>query len=492
MKISKSRYADYKVCPKLLWLGVNKPDLAVEDPTAQKHIDDGKTVGDVAKKLFKDTIDVTTFDEEGNLDINNMIGLTNRYLLTNEYVIAEASIAIDNLFCSVDLLKPNGDKYDIYEVKATTGIEKEHYLDAAFQKYVLEKRGLPVNRVYLVHLNNDYRRKGELDLNGLFIKDDITEEPKFLSALMNVQADVDDINILMKEKSEPVMGYRTSCKGCPYQKYCLKDLPDPNIMNINGIRGWADYINVGIVTYLDALTNHVKLNNRQMVQVDTYLHNRVRVIDTKKVKDFLSTVTYPVYHLDFESIMLPIPPADDCWPYEQIPTQYSLHIEYVDGRLEHKEFLGDSIDPRRGIAEALCRDIPADVCVLAYNKTFECGRLKELAELYDDLHDHLMAIHDNVVDLIVPFKNGAFYDEKMGGSNSIKYVLPALYPDDPELDYHALPVVHNGGEAMDIYPKMLAASPEEQKRIRDGLLKYCCLDTLAMVKVLRKLVESVK
>ena len=143
MKISKSRYADYKVCPKLLWLGVNKPDLAVEDPTAQKHIDDGKTVGDVAKKLFDHTIDVTSFDEEGNLDINNMIGLTNRYLLTNEYVIAEASIAIDNLFCSVDLLKPNGDKYDIYEVKATTGIEKEHYLDAAFQKYVLEKRGLP-------------------------------------------------------------------------------------------------------------------------------------------------------------------------------------------------------------------------------------------------------------------------------------------------------------------------------------------------------------
>ena len=72
---------------------------------------------------------------------------------------------------------------------------------------------------------------------------------------------------------------------------------------------------------------------------------------------------------------------------------------------------------------------------------------------------------------------------------SIKAVLPALYPDDPELDYHALPVVHNGGEAMDIYPKMLLASPEEKERIRDGLLKYCCLDTLAMVKILKKLKE---
>ena len=90
------------------------------------------------------------------------------------------------------------------------------------------------------------------------------------------------------------------------------------------------------------------------------------------------------------------------------------------------------------------------------------------------------------------FKNGSYYHQDMGGSNSIKAVLPALYPNDPELDYHALPVVHNGGEAMDIYPKMLVASPSEKERIRDGLLKYCCLDTLAMVKVLRKVKECVK
>ena len=40
---------------------------------------------------------------------------------------------------------------------------------------------------------------------------------------------------------------------------------------------------------------------------------------------------------------------------------------------------------------------------------------------------------------------------------------------------------------MYIYPKMLVAPKEEKERIRDGLLKYCCLDTLAMVKVLKKL-----
>ena len=149
--------------------------------------------------------------------------------------------------------------------------------------------------------------------------------------------------------------------------------------------------------------------------------------------------------------------------------------------------MGDSLDPRREIAESLVRDIPDNVCVLAYNKEFECSRINELADLFPDLREHLLKISNNIRDLIIPFKSGNYYHIDMGGSNSIKYVLPALYPDDPELDYHALPVVHNGGEAMDIYPKMLVASPEEKERIRKGLLQYCCLDTLAMVKVLRKI-----
>jgi hypothetical protein len=75
----------------------------------------------------------------------------------------------------------------------------------------------------------------------------------------------------------------------------------------------------------------------------------------------------------------------------------------------------------------------------------------------------------------------------MGKSNSIKAVLPALYPDDSELDYSALPVVHNGSEAMVMYPIMLGAKKEEKERIRNGLLEYCRLDTLAMVKLLQKL-----
>lgn len=78
----------------------------------------------------------------------------------------------------------------------------------------------------------------------------------------------------------------------------------------------------------------------------------------------------------------------------------------------------------------------------------------------------------------------------MSGSFSIKSVLPAIFPDDPELDYHNLEGVHNGGEAMTIFPKIQFMKPEEQKTARHNLLKYCELDTYAMVKVWEALVRA--
>ena len=178
----------------------------------------------------------------------------------------------------------------------------------------------------------------------------------------------------------------------------------------------------------------------------------------------------------------------------QIPFQYSLHyIEHEGGELKHKEFLAESgPDPRRALAERLCEDIPMNVCVTAYNKAFECTRLKELAFEFPDLAEHLLNIRDNIVDLLVPFQSGWYYNRAMGGSFSIKSVLPAIFPDDPSLDYHNLEGVQNGGEAMTIFPQIKDMPPEKQAKARHDLLKYCELDTYAMVKVWEELVRAVE
>ncbi|MCR4648262.1 MAG: DUF2779 domain-containing protein, partial [Lachnospiraceae bacterium] len=202
---------------------------------------------------------------------------------------------------------------------------------------------------------------------------------------------------------------------------------------------------------------------------------------------------YPLYHLDFETFQQAIPEFEGGKPYAQIPFQYSLHIEYEDGHLDHKEFLAkEGTDPRRDIAESLCRDIPKGVCSLAFNMGFEKGRIKELAELFPDLAEHLLDIFDHMQDLMIPFQSKAYYNNDMEGSYSIKHVLPALYPNDPELDYHSLSQVHNGGEASAAFLTMPTKTSEEIAELRSNLLKYCGLDTFAMVKVLRKLKEVCK
>jgi hypothetical protein len=229
-----------------------------------------------------------------------------------------------------------------------------------------------------------------------------------------------------------------------------------------------------------------------MKQVETAYYHLPETIEREKIKDFLDTLNYPIYHVDFETLQTPIPEWEGCRPYEQIPFQYSVHIEYEDGTLEHREFLArEGTDPRRDLAESLCNDIPKDVCGLAYNMTFERGVIQGLAQLYPDLEEHLLNIRENIHDLMTPFQKQYYYTEAMQGSYSIKNVLPALCPDDPELDYNNLVQVHDGEEASEAFAGLADHTPDEIEEIRSNLLKYCCLDTYAMVKVLGKLKEKV-
>jgi hypothetical protein len=235
-------------------------------------------------------------------------------------------------------------------------------------------------------------------------------------------------------------------------------------------------------------------NHIRSLQINHELSDLGTYVDKKGIKKFLDTLSFPLYFLDFETMQLPIPRFVGTKPYAQIPFQYSLHyLDSPDGELKHTEFLGISgEDPRRALAQQLCRDIPMNVCTLAYNKGFECGRITELAECFPDLAEHLLNIADNIKDLIVPFRAGHYYNRAMGGSFSIKSVLPAIYPDDPSLDYHNLEGVHNGGEAMTLFPLIKDLPLDEQATARHNLLKYCELDTYAMVKVWEELVRVTK
>ncbi len=495
--LSKSKYCAFVQCPKNLWLSVYKPEAAKEDSSLDSRMDSGNVIGDLAMRLFGDFVEVTAYRDDGRLDLSQMISHTDELIRSGQEIICEASFSYNGNYCAVDILKREGDGYAIYEVKSSTYASRIYAVDIAYQKHVLEKCGIRVSGTYLVCINSDYVYDGELRLGELFKIVDMSKWVAEESA--QVETNIDLANALISKSCEPTIDLSESCRDpypCPFFEHCSSHLPSPSVFNLYrlGFKKELDYYKQGIVSYEALERESVMKNHIRSLQISHQLHDLGTYVDKKGIKKFLDTLSFPLYFLDFETIQPIVPEFVGTKPFSQIPFQYSLHyIESEGGELEHKEFLGISgEDPRRAIAERLCEDIPEDVCVLAYNKGFECGRIRELAEHFPDLADHLLNIADNVRDLINPFRAGHYYNRAMGGSFSIKSVLPAIYPDDPALDYHNLEGVHNGSEAMTIFPAIKDMSPEEQAKARRNLLKYCELDTYAMVKVWEELLRVIK
>lgn len=484
--LSKTRYCKGKQCNKILWLDKNNPEEAISK-AREDILENGTKVGELARKYFGEYTNIE-FKEH----LWEMIEDTKKALKKAPNIITEASFDYDNNFCSADIIKNYPDGLEIYEVKSSTEVKDIYLDDIAYQVYVLKNLGYKVKKASIMHINNTYKRHGDLDLKQLFTIEEVTEIA--FSKQEEIKNKIKEIRKYLENKEEPEEKISMNCfkpYPCPYWEHCTKNLPEKNIFTIGGgmhTDKKIELYNEGIITYEDILKTNINEKYKQQAEID--ISNKT-IIKAEEIRTFIKTLSYPIYFLDFETYQTPIPEYDGTWPYQQIPFQYSLHyIEKENGELKHKEFLAETgIDPRRILAERLIKDIPKNVCVTAYNMAFEKGRIKELADQFEDLREHLMNIHDNIKDLMIPFHDRNYYTKEMEGSYSIKYVLPALFPNDPNLDYHNLPVVHNGGEASSAFMDLKNHTKEEQEEIRKGLLKYCELDTLAMVKVWEKLKE---
>ena len=491
LHLSKSKYCNAVQCPKMLWMQQNRPELYDDSVMDEAILEKGQEVGDLARGLFG----AYTVVEFG--DYPDMLMQTQELLENGTENIAEASFAYKGLFCRVDILRNlGGNKCELYEVKSSSSVHDIYYHDVAFQYYVLTKLGYEVTKACLVHINKKYIRRGELDIHELFLINDITDDARARFAEVDSNLDLYSKYLdAVDEPEQPLGEYCFKPYHCGFFKHCSKDLPQPNVFQLSGmqLRTKMRFYREGRVS-LEELAKDKSINGKCMLQIQHEINELPQQINRESIAEFMRQLYYPIYFLDFESFQPAIPLYEGSKPFEQIVFQYSLHyIEYEGGPLHHKEYLAEpGEDPRRGLAEQLCRDIPLNVCVTAYNMTFEKGRIKELAQLYPDLSDHLMNIHDHIVDLMIPFQRKDYYCKAMQGSYSIKYVLPALFPNDPALDYHNLEGIHHGGEASAAFSEMQHMPPEQLKTTGHNLLKYCELDTYAMVKVWERLNEVIK
>lgn len=498
---SKSKYRYFCDCPKKAWLSQYKPEESIAADDALVRKEQSIEVRKAAKDYFPNAVDVTIYDGD-KPDIAGMIRRTHEEIVKGTPVICGASFSYQGIYCEVSILKRDGDGWAVYDVKGSKlkfkkNIPQYNQADinvAAYEKYVLERCGINVTRSYIMFVSDNYVLNGEFDVKLFFDVNDVSEN--VAEKLPEIGEELVLAEKIMTDENEPESGVGTVCTGessCNFWKYCTKSLPHPNVFDLYNCRKKSKLYQQGMISF-ESLEKESSLSEMQKRQVDFYLHDRGTYVNKKEISEFLKSITYPVYFLDFETVQPSVPKYQGTGAYAQIPFQYSLHyIESAGGELKHKEFFAEvGTDPRRNIAESLCRDIPANVCVTAYNKIFECGVIKELAGYFPDLSGHLLSIEKNIVDLITPFSKGWYYNREMGGSFSLKSVLPALFPNDTSLNYNNLEGIHNGSDAMLAFPTMEKMTDEEREKTRKNLLKYCELDTLALVKVLQTLQDAVK
>jgi hypothetical protein len=480
--LSKSLFIRGLQCHKSLYLHKYHPDLKDEISEEQKTLfQSGVNVGIYAQKLFPGGVEIL-FD---NVSLSKQIKRTMIEIENGAKVIYEAAFSYDNVFVKVDILRKSRGKWEIYEVKGSTGVKDVHYDDIAVQYYVLKGSGLSVSKAFLVHINNQYVRQGEIEVDKLFTIQDFSND--VIEKQKSIKNEIDKMRRMLKSQ-EPNIDIGEHCTDpydCDFCGYCWKHIPEKSVFNLKGAGpNKFDLYRQGIIR-LEDIPRDI-LPQSQRIQLEGTLDKK-NITNKAAVKEFLDTLWFPICFLDFETtFMVPIPMYDETRPYQQVPFQYSLHyLEKENAELQHYEYLAPAhVDPRKELLDKLLKEIPENACVLVYNKTFEIGVLNNLAKWFPEYFDQIKNIILNIRDLMIPFRRKDIYRWEMEGSYSIKYVLPALVP---ELSYDDMEI-SDGGIASNSWLSMRDLEDlDATERIRKALLEYCKLDTLGMVKIIEKL-----
>lgn len=482
--LSKSRYLNGLQCLKYLWLLINQPNAVAQPDARTQHLfDQGHLVQEYAEKLYPGGIHVPESTLRGTGDLSAR-------LLNQGKVFFEAGISAGGLYSRVDILQYASDgKWNIIEVKSGTRVKDENIHDVSFQKLCCERRGLPVGRCFLMHINNKYVKQGEIDPSQLLINEDITDQVKEIEEGLDER--IREMVAVMQEDTPPERLPGVHCND-PYEcriPLCWDALPENNILNLYRGNAKAFELLYEGTRFLRDIPDSLKMTGPQEVQKWCDIHG-CAFTDKSALTEFLKSLKYPVHYLDFETTNTAVPLFDGTRPYQQVPFQFSLHIVDKPGAMAwHFGFLADgTADPRPQFFGELRKAVGRRGSIVVYNQSFEEGILNDLADAYPEHRPWVEQACSRLVDLLQPFRNFSYYHPDQKGSASIKNVLPALTGqsyDDME--------IAKGDEASLAYLDMMSGrmTESEKAKVRADLELYCARDTEGMIWIVNRLLEMV-
>jgi hypothetical protein len=469
-------------CLKYLWISLNQPKLLAGPDAATQHVfDQGHLVGELAKRVFPDGINVPPDDFMGNIR-------QTRELMKKRRTIFEAGITTGRLYSRLDILKPAGeDAWDIVEVKSSTKVKDVDIEDVAFQRYCCRLGGVEIRNCFLMHIDNTYVRHGEIKPDKLFIIEDITEQ--VAETARTVPDKVAAMLEAIEKKECPEVPIGRQCDN-PYEclvEGCKEFLPEDNVLELyrGGQRAY-ELINDGIFAICE-IPDDFKLSGIQEIQRSCISSGQPHV-DPAQIQGFLDSLKYPHYYFDFETFSAAVPPFDGTRPYQNIPFQFSLHVvKDPRAKPEHFSYLASGMaDPRPGLLIVLKKWLGRSGSIIVYNQAFEKRVLEELAEAFPEYADWVKGVTSRFVDLLIPFRNFWYYHPAQRGSASLKYVMPAL----TGRGYEGLGIANGEIASLEFYRVTYTDVPEaERRRVRRDLETYCGQDTEGMIWIINALGE---
>ncbi|MFA7253508.1 MAG: DUF2779 domain-containing protein [Patescibacteria group bacterium] len=490
MQISKSDYMLFLRHPAWLWLKKHDKDkLPPVDDDTQAIFDAGFLFESYAEQLFSDTIKLG-FDGYG--EYLSLTRRTKEAIDSGAKTIIQARFEAGEITCICDVLvKVDYNTFDLYEIKSSTSAKPEHLPDLAFQKEVITRSGYKVNRIFVVHVNYEYVKDGEIKACDLCKSCDVTDQVNELEEATreNIKKALEIVNQRKCPDLSP-----SHCKLGAFgdwlsiyktlsdiDEYSIYHLCSPGAQRIGGLEELG-------IRRLHEIPDDFALTEKQQRQVLATKTDCV-IADKAKIKEFLTELQFPLYFLDYETLSSVVPYFDGLGPYKQLPFQYSLHVlDSPDAKIKHFEYLhSDNSNPVKPLTEALKSQIGTEGTVLVWFEGFEktCNEL--MGKIIPKYADFYQSINERVVDLMKPFADGHYVHKDFFGSASIKKVLPVLIP---ELSYKELDI-HAGGAAQRLWTEAVldGKRADEKDKILSDLLKYCELDTLAMVRIYQFLAD---
>lgn len=482
--ISKSQFTLSLQCKKAFYLYRFRPQLRQTTPAQEARFVQGRSFEPYMQKRFPGGIDVST-----HTNWQDRFNATEALIESANTPIYEATLRATYkgtpLLCMIDMLVPTPQGWQIYEIKSATKVKAEYLPDVAFQYFVATLLGLEIESAHVIHLNNGYVRHGEINIQQLGTCTDVTDKVCALQGEVASQlAELRLVNELPFEPRQPIGLHCQQPYDCAFMHYCWKEVPKERSVFAYLPLGKAHELFASGYTTIDEVPEDYPLPASHALRMQ-HIREEKMYLDVEALDSWCAALQYPLYYMDFETVMPAIPLFDASRPYQQIPFQFSVHIQHTPGGpLTHHAFLAeaDGTDPRPLFIQQLLQCLGKAGSILVYNQAFEQSRLNELARDFPQYAAAIAGLLPRMIDLLVPFRRLMVYHPAMKGSASIKAVLPALVPD---MSYDDLDI-GNGGDAMTVFANMLggAYTPQETAKLREDLLAYCARDTEGMVALM--------